>query len=575
MSEIENDIVIEGEEIFEEYSQDLKNYIKFLEKIKTKDTFDYIRTYRLYRLAEKWKPRLGFDEGTISKHILDMQTPKVSNKVSLSIRELLDEAESESSWLIPTLLQSSGMYILGGEPKTGKSILAYALSYAVAVSGEFLGLPVRKGKVLFLQLEEPLPTMKKRFKLAGFGNLESNEDASLVVNFKTDNIRIERNFDITTDVNWLIKKINQYKPDLVIIDSLRKATVKSSYSENTNEYGKLVYTLQQVFNTTNTCGLVIHHLSKCGDGKKKYNLIERLAGHTSISAASDGIIGLFEENNPDGRFLKLNTRPRDGFSVSISYKSNITPEGLWSFERTEGDSPAQLIATSQILRLLSTEPDEFLSTIQIAKELKISITNPKFTEALQYLVDLEIIKVKYIDKKRYYSMPSSGLWLVSPVSIKSLVSSAVLDANSLMMCSSKSKLRNLVQDWDTSRRRDSFVVLLPGEKLRIENLIKDWEFSIGDEVYLDNTDTLYTISEYIGEAYSLDENLYLISDGKSSYECQENRLKLKEVSYLDEIEIEEELEELKPKVFYKPEEVGNTEEEEEEEVMDYEYQIPD
>jgi KaiC/GvpD/RAD55 family RecA-like ATPase len=531
--------------IFQEYSADLMNYLDFIGKHKKDPTIRYLKTYYLYKLIEKWQPTLGFNEAKIQEHLLDIQTPNLEYKTSLTIKDILNAEDTQSSWLIPSLLQSCGMYILGGDPKTGKSILAYALCYAVAVSGEFLGLPVKRGNVLYLQLEEPLQTIKKRFRLAGFGDLENDENASLVVNFQDNRLRIERAFDITTDVNWLIKKIEDYKPDLVIIDSLRKATIKSPFSENSNEYGKLVYALQQVFNMTNTCGVVIHHLSKYGqDSKKKYNLVERLAGHTSISAASDGLIGLFDETVGSTRQLTLKTRPRDGFGIEIKYTSETTPEGLWEFKRIDTESPAKLISTSQILRYLSSKPEEYVSTSEIAKELSVSISNPEFLEGLHYLVELEIIKAKFIEKRRYYTMPLSGLWIVNPVSIKSLVSGAIIDANNLMRCSTKSALRELVKDWSTSKRRDAFVVLLPEEKVRIEQLIQSWQFEIGDSC-IDITDGSECVIEYrIGEPTSLNDNIYQVSNHDGEWEIEEHLLRSKEILFIDKLEVEQVIEDV-------------------------------
>jgi len=547
----EIDFGIESQrEVFNMYSSELNAYLDFCSEHKKDPSIRYLRTYYLNKLVEKWQPVLGFNAATISEHILDIQTPNLEYKTSLTIKDILNTEDTESSWLIPSLLQSCGMYILGGDPKTGKSILAYALCYSVVVSGEFLGLPVRQGNVLYLQLEEPLQTIKKRFRLAGFGNLENDEDASLVVNFQDNRLRIERVFDITTDINWLIAKIEQHKPDLVIIDSLRKATIKSPFSENSNEYGKLVYALQQVFNTTNTCGVVIHHLSKYGqDSKKKYNLVERLAGHTSISAASDGLIGLFDDTVGDVRQLTLKTRPRDGFGIELKYTSETTTEGLWDFKRIDSESPAKLISTSQILRYLSSRPEEYLSTSEIARELAVSVTSPEFLEGLHYLIDLELIKTKFVEKRRYYTLPVSSTWIVNPISIKSLVSGAVIDANNLMRCTTKSALRELVKDWANSKKRDAFVVLLPEEKVRIEQLINSWEFNVGDEC-IDTSDGQECVIDCrLGDPTSLNGNLYKVRADDTEWEVEESTLRLKQILFIDKLEVETIEEEEAPEVI--------------------------
>lgn len=522
------------EATFDEYTADLKEYIEFCESNRKNPNATYASTYYLYKLVEKWQPVLGFNETAIQGHIVDIQSPKLDFRTSLSIKEVMRSTDSTSSWIVPGIFQSCGMYILGGDPKAGKSVLCYALAYAVCVSGEFLGMPVKTGNVLFLQLEEPFPTMKKRFGMAGFSNINPDEDASLLVNFESNRLRIERSFDLTRDINWLIKTIQKYEPSLVIIDSLRKATARSSQSENTNEFGKLVYALQSVFTLTNTCGIVIHHLSKEGQDKnRKHDLIQRLAGHTSISAASDGLIGLFDKGrNNSFNTVALKTKPRDGFALNLTYEWNTSSEGLWEFKATESDSPAKLIETSQILRCLSHSEKE-LATGELAQQLELSATNTEFQTALKYLVELELITVRYINRKAYYSFSESNMWLVKPTTIKSLVSGAVLDANNLMRCTDKAAIRELVTDWSKSRKRDAFYVLLPEEQTVINELISSREFSVGQKVvYEDNS--LYTIQELIGAAYSLNDNEYVITDIENeqlSLTIKESEIRL----YTDEL----------------------------------------
>lgn len=498
--------------IFESYATELKQYIDFLERNRKHPCAGYIQTYYLYKLVEKWQPVLGFNEPTINKHLLDIQTPRLEYKTSLSIKELLDEKDQPSSWIIPGLFQSCGMYIMGADPKTGKSVFCYGLAHAVCVSGEFMGFPVKRGNVLFLQLEEPLPTMRKRFEAAGFRDSEDDENSSILVNFKQDNLRIERSFDAERDINWLIKKIEDHNIDLVVIDSLRKATIKSGYSENSNEFGKIVYSLQHVFNVTNTCGIVIHHLSKTGsDRNRQYNLIERLAGHTSISSASDGLVGLFDTSANGNKQVTLKTKPRDGFEMSFSYERFTTPDGLWDFRKLEDGNASTSIATSKILRYLGQYPDIYLSSLDIADGMGTVTTNPEFMQGLQYLVELELIKAKYQNKKRYYAFCSTNMWMVNPVSIKSLVSSAVVDANNLMHCTTKTDIRTLVSDWEVSRKRDSLNVLLPGERERIEDLIRQWEFEVGeDDLILLATEESCSILERLELKATLNGNTYKV-----------------------------------------------------------------
>lgn len=473
--------------LFEEYRADLESYIKAFSGKRSKHV-DYLKTFLLSKLEQKWLPILNFNSSRIASHITEMQAPKTDIITSLTMRELLSYDDGESEWLIPNFFSSTGLYILAAPPKTGKTILLNMLIYGVAVSGEFLSRPVQTGKVLYIQLEESIKTMKKRARMSGFGD-STDEETSLVINF-SDRVRIERVFDLSTDLDWLSKLITEYKPRLVAIDSLRMASVKSDSGENTNEFGKLLYALQKVVNFTGTCCILVHHMNKTTG--KNVDLIQRLAGHTSISAASDGIIGLTSEEDESGKMIALRTKPRDGTEMTIYYRLVKNDRGLWGINKIYEDTAANSVFTSKILRFLGNNPDQYYTAKGIARELGLDRMGKEFNEALDYLESSEILKRKYGQESVTYALTTDSLWLVNPQRVKDMVSASVRDANSLMLCTTKRELRNLVQDWDQDREREAKILLFPEERERIKTLIKSWEFDKGDVVMYKGQ--LYTVA---------------------------------------------------------------------------------
>jgi KaiC/GvpD/RAD55 family RecA-like ATPase len=492
-------------EIFEEYDSDLRNYI---EAFKSKDKSEYQKyaaKHLLNKLVEKWQPLLGFSSERILADIRDKQTPKNNFKASMTIREAVNQYKPGGNWLIPNLLRTTGLYILGGEPKTGKSLLAYHLLYSMTVSQKFLDRPVKPGKVLFLQLEEPEETIAERLFYTGFGDI-ADEETSLILNFK-DIGRIERQFDATStaDINWLINTILEYQPALTIIDSLRKATMNSSASENSNEMGKLVYALQQVFNFTGTCGILIHHMNKPSGGKassKKSSLIERLAGHTSISSASDGIIGLMAQETDYGRLITLKTLPRNGTAIVIDYTMTQTEGGIWELEKIYEDTPASNPITIRILRFLSQTPGQYYSLKKIASQINSHYTDKSFKDSLNYLQASQIITSKYVSvgesrKSFVYTISEDSTWIVNPTNIsEDLQTPVILDANGLMKQRTKRELRKFIKEVGRDRYYAALEVLFDEEVARLEALKHTWEFSIGDKVMYDNEEC--TVSKQVG-----------------------------------------------------------------------------
>ena len=438
--------------------------------------------------------------------IRELQAPKVDVITSMTLRELLTYDDGESDWLIPNFFSATGLYLLAAPPKTGKTILLNKLMYGVAVSGEFLGRPVQTGNVIYCQLEESVKTMRKRALLSGFGD-DSDEETSLVVNF-SDRFHIERVFDLSTDLDWLTKLIMKHKPRLVAIDSLRMASAKSDVSENTNEFGKTLYALQKVINFTGTCCVLVHHMNKTTG--KNVDLVQKLSGSTSISAASDGIIGLTSEEDEDGKMIMLKTKPRDGTEMTIYYRLVKNDKGLWDIKKIFEDNPGNSVYTSLIIRFLAQHPDEYFTAASIARELKLDRMNKDFNASLDYLDSSEILSKKFVNKGIKYALTSNSLWIVNPQRVKDMVSPAIIDANNLMLCKSKKELRELVKDWDKDREKEAKSVLLEAERDRIKNLIRSWEFAVGDLVTYNNS--IYTVNSLADMSPTLSKNKYKLDN---------------------------------------------------------------
>lgn len=475
--------------LFAAYREDLEAYIGMLSTLSLEDK-DVAKRFFLSKLEEKWLPLLDVTSSKILQDIQSLQAPKTDIVTSLTMKELLATGDNDTSdWLVPNFLSSSGLYILAAAPKTGKTVLVNKLIHAVTVTGEFLGRPVQKGGVLYIQLEENLSMMRKKARLSGFNNHEDVE-TSLVVNF-SNRIRIERVFDLSTDLDWLMKLILDFKPKLVAIDSLRMATNSVDVGENTNEFGKMLYALQKVISLTETCCILIHHMNK---GNPNASLVQRFSGHSSISAACDGLIGLTSADEGSGnRVIKLETKPRDGVEMTIYYTLKKNNKGIWELEKLSEDTPADSIYTSKILHFLGSRPDIYFTAAAIAAHINADAYNVEYMKALEYLDNSELLLKEYSQHGVKYCLSSKSLWLVNPEKVESMVSPAVLDANSLLNCKTKRDLRNLVKGWTKEREMEAKKILLPDERLAVKALVESWEFQIGEEVVYEGV--VYKVTE--------------------------------------------------------------------------------
>jgi hypothetical protein len=507
-------------QIFAEYQQDLRNYIDTLSD-KDLQNKKLVKRYLMSCLEKKWYPILGFDSKVINHDIEDIVAPKPTFERSVNIRDILASYDPTDNWLIPNFLRTSGLYIFGAAPKTGKSLMGYHLAYSFIISGRFLGMPVRKGKVLYFQLEEDRRTIAERSHMTGFGNKNNNE-VSLQVNFDPDCLVFERLFDATVDIPYLQQQIIKHQPTLVIIDSLRASTSNSEHSENTSEFGKIIAKIQAVFVQTDTCGILIHHFSKQGakDGKKG-NLVAALSGSTSIASNSSGIIGIFkkkeDEYSSDNNLpITLTTLPRQGKPITVEYRQITQEDGLWGLEVLSESQTLDDNLTGKLLRFFSTNPDkEFtlndLSSLGSTFELK---------QSLLCLVDNQSIIQKHNGTTNVYAMPSESLWMIEPEKAAKEYSPAVLDAHNMMQLRDKRALYDLTHDWTAERRKAALKLLFSDEEReRLKQLTTSFLYQVGDVISHNGEE--FTVTARSEKASLRDVTYNVVDESGTEYVLEE------------------------------------------------------
>jgi KaiC/GvpD/RAD55 family RecA-like ATPase len=490
-------------QVFTQYKADLGKFIEVMETIDP-EFKQQARRYYLNTLVDKWQQKLGYTIEDIKKDLYELMFPPIVTIEGFTVGEALAATDTGSSWIIPGLVPRVGLLLLGGLPKAGKSVLLYKMAYSVAVSGEFLGLPVKKGKVLFIQAEETEDLSKERLRLAGFGSLDiadhmQHPDAK-------ESVYVKRNFNLKDDSSKLAHIIQAGGYSLVFIDSLRKVTHTSAESENSNEFGKMVYALQHVINQAGCACILIHHMNKGGNvtasSIPNNSIVGLFSGHTSITAAPDGLIALFPDEGPDGqRVTTLKTLPREGIAANITYRRNINEEGLWELECVNSNN---LIGTNsltlKILRVIHNA-DDGLSLTSLCEELGLAKNDDDLHKALNYLQSLRIVlsgvRVVETGRVRFYTLGKDSDWLLS--SAVDSITAAIEDANALGQVRTRDDLRVLVNTWDRPRRIKAIQGMVRHEQDRINKLLAEGSFKIGDEVrYKDTCWVIAGVSEQTG-----------------------------------------------------------------------------
>jgi hypothetical protein len=376
------------------------------------------------------------------------------------------------------------------------------LAFGVAHSGEFLGLPVRKGNVLFIQAEEGIELAKRRLRLCGFGQTEiakmfrSNGSATSLV--------LRRTFNLRNDLGWLKKTIARGEYSLVIIDSLRKVTATEADNENSAEFGKLVAGLQSTINDAGTAAILIHHMRK-PDSMKSEDITPMFSGSTAIAAAPDGLMALTPDT-VNGCVL-LRTLPRDGVAIKLRYTWGFTDDGNWKLTCIDnagllgGDSVLPL----RMLRLLSGNAHG-LTLYQLFDRLNLDKSDAEAHKTVQFLQSLSIILVRHTEAGRLLYMSEESSWLIGAAD--STVSTTLADANTLTACADRQALRSATTGWPPARFTQALHATFGSERENIEKLLKTPTYTVGQNVICDDQEC---VVEQVIEGGRLHEQEYVVS----------------------------------------------------------------
>jgi hypothetical protein len=348
------------------------------------------------------------------------------------------------------------------------------LIYGVTVSGEWLGLPCKKGKVIQYDLEQSRSTYKRKAIKRGFSDPEANH-----LRFN-DIIRIEKKFNILEDLDKLREYIYDFQPVLVTFDSFRKILAPTGISENSAEAGGLLYMLQDICIETGVNICLIHHSNKAGKG------IEAISGSGSLIGACDGLFKFDKIKNDQGETrVKLQTYPRDGIERTLVLKMNHKAGGRWDLgiEKELNIDPEVGHLQGKIIRLLSAKPQSKYTEQQIKSSLRISSNENHFQQAITNLQELSIVYSEKIDHVtfNYFIHEESPFFDDTNYLLKYITYEATL-ADELVRCMTRKEVRLLTSEWDVTLKSKVFSLLSEREQKLVKDLLTNCPYTTGQEV---------------------------------------------------------------------------------------------
>ncbi len=184
-----------------------------------------------------------------------------------SCGDLLSEPAERISWLVDQYLPSSGLSILAGKPKAGKSTLARCLALAVARGDPWLESITSRGAVFYLALEEKRSEVSRHFQ--DMGATGEDDIHFFIEPSPHDGMALLR------------QAAENVKPALIIVDPL----IKMVRVKDLNDYAQVSPALEPLLSLARETGahvMAVHHLGK---GEREGG--DSMLGSTAILAAAD------------------------------------------------------------------------------------------------------------------------------------------------------------------------------------------------------------------------------------------------------------------------------------------------
>ena len=313
-------------------------------------------------------PDENFEE--IYRQFQRMNDPTYLHVVSMD--DLYEMAFPAKQWIIEGILHT-GMYILAGAPKYGKSFLVMQIAYCVSKGIQLWKYPVHQSPVLYLALEDNFSRLQ--FRLYRMYGVESTKDLYLSTESKKIRNGLEEQLAVFLQ--------DHPKTKLIIIDTLKKVRECNedsySYAHDYDDIG----ILKKFADDHNICLIVVHHTRKLGDTIDQFNTI---SGTTGLTGAADGSLLLSKKKRTDYKATLLLTG-RDVQDQEFHIIRDLE-HLIWNLESVEVDefklptdpvlaAVAQIVtATTSVWSGSATELADFLgldiSPISLTKHINVN-----------------------------------------------------------------------------------------------------------------------------------------------------------------------------------------------------------
>ena len=202
----------------------------------------------------------------------------------------------DTELIIDKILPKGFMTIIAGSTGCNKSYLAMQLGISIANNeNSFLGFNINKENlnVLYVDTEVGEEEMVRRYKrIIRNYNWNGSERFNM----------ISKEGSFTEIWEDLKQAVNQFKPDLIIIDCLYNTSFEKDYSKSSN-ISKITNHITELKNVSEATILCIHHFNKSNGELGLFK--DRMSGASALQNWVEHLILITETNDSSIRLMKI------------------------------------------------------------------------------------------------------------------------------------------------------------------------------------------------------------------------------------------------------------------------------
>ncbi|WP_242850603.1 AAA family ATPase [Clostridium lundense] len=347
-------------------------------------------------------------------------------KLNVIDGKTLLEMEVKPLKYVISKIMPTGLHILAGSPKIGKSWLALWICNQISKGEKVWDFETIKSSTLYLSLEDTIERI--HFRLSHI-----TEEGSEQSFYSTEAKELSKGLEVQIE-NFL----KEY-PDtsLITIDTFQRirdnSNDKNAYASDYDEVRKL----KVIADTHDIAILLVHHLRKMQDSDP----VNMVSGSTGIIGAVDGIYILEKESRTENKAkLHITGRDIEDMLLSIEFDKEESVWKLISYGDNSNTSKEEPILTA--LKKLITEKKIFQGTskelLAELKKIDTSITVKPNVLARILNSNKELLKNK--KAINYQSKKINGIKLVC---FTSLGVDSVDGADNFLCMGNEEKIENI------------------------------------------------------------------------------------------------------------------------------------